>query len=236
MLPPIIVAKMHPMRDTFSMNTHNEPAIHEQILQKGAESLSDTELLAVLLRTGVKHKPVLKLAEEVLAYIDTRKPVSLALSLQAVNGINTAKLSVISAAFELGRRYFGSGAQKIKHPSDIVPFLRHYAIRKQEQFICTSLNGAHEIIAVRVVSVGTLTCTIVHPREVFADPIHDRAAAVIFAHNHPSGLLEPSLEDTALTKRLCQSAKLLGITVLDHIILAPSGAYLSFIEEGLPLH
>lgn len=102
------------MHDTFSMNIHNEPAIHEQILQKGAESLSDTELLAVLLRTGVKHKPVLKLAEEVLTYIDIRKPVGLALSLQAVNGITTAKLSVISAAFELGR---GTSAQAPKKSS-----------------------------------------------------------------------------------------------------------------------
>ncbi|MEL3907091.1 MAG: JAB domain-containing protein, partial [Treponema sp.] len=123
----------------------------------------------------------------------------------------------------------------IQNPADIVPFLRHYAVRKQEQFICVSLNGAHEITAIRVVSVGTLTQTLVHPREVFADPLADRAAAVIFAHNHPSGCLEPSHEDTALTQRLVQAGKLLGINVLDHIILAPNGTYLSFREEGFPL-
>lgn len=108
-------------------------------------------------------------------------------------------------------------------------------MRKQEQFICVSLNGAHEILAIRVVSVGTLTHTLVHPREVFADSLADRAAAVILAHNHPSGALAPSAEDLNLTKRLCEAGRLLGIEVLDHIILSPNGEYMSFIEAGFPL-
>ena len=212
-----------------------KPDIRERLLAYGPQRLSDTELLAVLLHTGIANKPVTQLAEEIVQHIDTRKTESIDTALRSISGIGEAKLSTVLAAFELGRRYYGVGAEKIREPSDIVPFLRHYSVRKQEQFICVSLNGAHEISVIRVVSVGTLTHTLVHPREVFADPLADRAAAVILAHNHPSGCLEPSQADLALTQRLCQAGELLGISVLDHIILAPNGSYLSFIEAGFPL-
>lgn len=215
--------------------TYGKPNLRERLLAYGATQLSDTELLAILLHTGIAHKPVTKLAEEIVRHIDTRKTESIEDALKNVSGIGSAKLSAILAAFELGRRYYGVGGEKIQHPSDILPFLRHYSIRKQEQFLCASLTGAHEISAIRVVSVGTLTHTLVHPREVFADPLADRAAAVIIAHNHPSGDVTPSDEDLALTRRLCQAGCLLGIEVLDHIIISPNGAYLSFLEEGIPL-
>jgi len=217
------------------MDIKSKPDIRERLLAYGAERLSDTELLAVLLHTGIAHKPVTQLAEEIIRHIDTRKMESIEAALKTVSGIGQAKRASILAAFELGRRYYGVGAEKVTGASDVVPFLRHYSVRKQEQFICVSLNGAHEISAIRVVSVGTLTHTLVHPREVFADPLADRAAAVIFAHNHPSGRLEPSYEDLNLTQRLCQAGKLLGIAVLDHIIFAPNGEYLSFVEAGYPL-
>jgi len=217
------------------MDIKSKPDIRERLLAYGAERLSDTELLAVLLHTGIAHKPVTQLAEEIIRHIDTRKMESIEAALKTVSGIGQAKRASILAAFELGRRYYGVGAEKVTGASDVVPFLRHYSVRKQEQFICVSLNGAHEISAIRVVSVGTLTHTLVHPREVFADPLADRAAAVIFAHNHPSGRLEPCYEDLNLTQRLCQAGKLLGIAVLDHIIFAPNGEYLSFVEAGYPL-
>ena len=216
-------------------NIREKPDIRERLLAYGAERLSDTDLLAVLLHTGIANKPVTKLAEEIVRHIDTRKTESIEAVLKNIHGIGNAKLSTILAAFELGRRYYGVGGEKIRHPCDILPFLRHYSVRKQEQFICVSLNGAHEISAIRVVSVGTLTRTLVHPREVFADPLADRAAAVILAHNHPSGRLEPSADDLTLTQRLSDAGRLLGIDVLDHIIVSPNGEYLSFIEAGLPL-
>ena len=220
---------------TVHENIREKPDIRERLLAYGAERLSDTDLLAVLLHTGIANKPVTKLAEEIVLHIDTRKTETIEAALKNIHGIGNAKLSTILAAFELGRRYYGVGGEKIRHPSDIIPFLRHYSVRKQEQFICASLNGAHEILAIRVVSVGTLTHTLVHPREVFADPLADRAATVIIAHNHPSGSLEPSTEDMALTRRLCQAGSLLGIEVLDHIILSPTGESLSFIESGFPI-
>lgn len=96
-----------------------------------------------------------------------------------------------------------------------------------------SLNGAHEVIETRVVTIGILNRTIVHPREVFADPIADRAAAIIVAHNHPSGQLEPSEEDIIITRRLSEVGELLGITLLDHLILGSKGGYSSFAESGI---
>jgi DNA repair protein RadC len=114
----------------------------------------------------------------------------------------------------------------------VLPLIRHYADRRQEHFLCVSLNGANEIIATRVVSVGLVNKTQVHPREVFADPITDRASAVIVAHNHPSGSLEPSKEDIDITGQLRSAGEILGIRLLDHVIFNSKGYY-SFLEKGL---
>ncbi|CEM62703.1 DNA repair protein RadC [Treponema phagedenis] len=215
------------------MGAKKKPDLRERLLEKGADSLSDSELLAILLRTGIKGKSVMQLAEEISMHADRHQAENIDRILYSIKGMGEGKITTILAAFELGRRYYGVGNQKIKHPSDIVLFLRHYATRKQEQFIVASLNGAHEIIAIRVVSVGILNRTIVHPREVFADPLSDRAASIIIAHNHPSGSLQPSEEDIAITERLYESGSLLGIQVLDHIILVPNGDYYSFVENKM---
>jgi DNA repair protein RadC len=111
------------------------------------------------------------------------------------------------------------------------PWVRHYGDRRQEHFLCISLNGANEVITTRVVSVGLVNKTQVHPREVFAEPITDRASAVILAHNHPSGNLSPSKEDLQITRQLKEAGETLGITVLDHIIFSQKGHY-SFLEQG----
>ncbi len=122
-------------------------------------------------------------------------------------------------------------ATRITVPSDILPVVRHYADRKQEHFLCLSLNGAHEVQSVRVVSIGLVNRTIVHPREVFADPLTDRAAAVVVAHNHPSGRVDPSMEDRDVTRRLKQAGDTLGIRLLDHLVFSTKGYY-SFLEHG----
>ncbi len=117
-------------------------------------------------------------------------------------------------------------------PVDLLPLIRHYTGRKQEHFICISLNGANEVIEKRIVTVGLLDKSQVHPREVFADVITDRAAAVIFAHNHPSGELKPSNSDLKIHEQLTEAAKILGLRVLDHLIVTKKGYY-SFQEAGL---
>jgi len=136
------------------------------------------------------------------------------------------------AAFELARRYLLGERPKIRKPQDILPYVQPYIRRKQEYFVCITLNGAGEVIETRVVTVGLLDSAQIHPREVFADALADRAAGVILVHNHPSGNLEPSPEDIAITRRLVEAGKLLGIEVLDHIIISPSG-HLSLKERGI---
>jgi DNA repair protein RadC len=112
-----------------------------------------------------------------------------------------------------------------------MPHVRHYADRKQEHFLCTTINGANEILNIRVVSIGLIDRTPVHPREVFADALSDRAAAIIVVHNHPAGRLEPSASDAEATKQLKAAGIVMGSTLLDHIIFNRSG-YFSFLEAG----
>jgi len=150
----------------------------------------------------------------------------------AINGIGSSKASQIIAAFELARRYSGRSSYRVEKPEDVLPLVDHLRSKKQEYFICMTLNGAGELIEQRIVTVGLLNHSPVHPREVFADAITDRAASVLFIHNHPSGSPEPSAQDIDITKRLCEAAEILGISVLDHIITAKRG-YVSFRERGL---
>lgn len=120
---------------------------------------------------------------------------------------------------------------RISHPSDVVPHLAPYINERQEHFLTITVNGAHEVIKIHVTSIGLLNRTIVHPREVFYAAITDNAAAIILAHNHPSGNLTPSVEDREVTNRLRQAGGILGIPVLDHVIISTNGHY-SFLEHG----
>lgn len=219
-----------------NLNANREslkPRFREQLLEFGAENLKDEELIALLLRTGYAKKSVVSLAKDVLQVLDKTDIANVQENLSLVNGIGETKLCTVLAALELGRRYFCLKDSKITKPKALIPYLLHYAYRKQETFICVSLSGANELLAIRVVSVGTINRTIVHPREVFADPITDRAASIIIAHNHPSGKLVPSNEDILLTERLISAGKILGIAILDHIILNANGEFFSMMEEGL---
>lgn len=210
-----------------------KPDFRERLLKFGAKNLTDEQLVALLLRTGYAKKSVTALAKNVMDVLDKNKIEDVAEKLRRIDGMGTTKLCTVLAALELGRRYFSLRDSKITNPRSIVPFLLHYAVRKQETFICASLSGANEVIAIRVVSVGTLNRTLVHPREVFADPITDRAASIIIAHNHPSGNIEPSDEDIFLTKRLVAIGELLGIVILDHLILNERGEHFSMMENDL---
>lgn len=202
----------------------------EKLKSKGAGTLSDLELLAVLIGRGTKDHDVLAVANRVLKVLDSEKDDIKLEILQEIEGVGLAKAALIVAALEFVRRRIKPEGLKITFPADVLPLITHYADRKQEHFICISLNGANEVIATRVVSVGLLNKTQVHPREVFADPLADRAAAVILAHNHPAGGVEPSQEDIEVTKRLKEAGETLGIRVLDHVIFNHKG-YWSFLEN-----
>jgi DNA repair protein RadC len=210
----------------------NKQRPREKLIQFGVQALSDQELVAILIGSGNKFRGVERIAASVLALLDRTNAEVRPETLIALPGMGTAKATLILAALEFSRRRLCPGYRKIVTPSDILPLIDHYADRKQECFLCASLNGAHEIIALRVVSVGLVNKALVHPREVFADPLADRAAAVIMAHNHPSGNILPSGEDRDVTARIKDAAKVLGIGFLDHVIFAKGGAYYSFLEHG----
>lgn len=202
----------------------------EKLQHKGAEALSDLELMAILLGRGIKGHDVLTVADRILKVLDGNKGQVNLEELQKIEGVGLAKATLIAAALEFARRRIRPEGLRISFPADVLPLIQHYADRKQEHFICISINGANEVIASRVVSVGLVNRTQVHPREVFADPITDRASAIIIAHNHPSGGLIPSKEDMEITKQLKSAGETLGIRLLDHIIFNHKGHY-SFLEN-----
>ena len=203
----------------------------ERLACRGCQSLSDGDLMAIVLGTGTKGKGVTALAGEVLTLLDGKNEIPTVQELCALSGMGFSKACTVVAMLELGRRRWGAAGCQLKHPSEIFAAVRHNADRKQERFISISLNGAHEVLAVRVVTVGLVNRAIVHPREVFADIIEDRAAAFVVAHNHPSGRLLPSREDDEITERLKSAASILGLQFLDHLIFSQSDFY-SYRQNG----
>ncbi len=152
--------------------------------------------------------------------------------LETIPGVGDATACRVVAAMELARRHMSRERPVIRDPADVVPYIQEIINKKQEHFVCLSLNGAGEVLASRVVTVGLLDAALVHPREVFADAVADRAASVIIAHNHPSGVCEPSAEDLALTRQLAEAGRTLGIPVVDHVIVT-RGRIVSLREQGL---
>ena len=203
----------------------------EKLLQKGAAALSDQELLAVLLGKGTPRMDVMKLAGKLTEVIDEKGLGVRAEDLREFEGIGDAKATLLLAALEFARRRIKPDGARIETPADLLPHVQHYADRKQEHFLCATVNGANEILNIRVVSIGLIDRTPAHPREVFADALSDRASAIIVAHNHPEGGLEPSASDVELTKQLKAAGIVMGIALLDHIIFNRRG-YFSFLEAG----
>lgn len=208
------------------------PNYRERMLRDGPRSLADRELLAVLLGSGCPGRPVDLLAKDLLDLIERGSADGELEVLRKLAGMGSAKACSVAAALELGRRFFSLKGRRIAMPKDLFPLIGHYADRRQEHFLCVSLNGAHEVICVRLVTMGLVNKTVVHPREIYADPITDRACAIIVAHNHPSGNIEPSKEDIEITKRLREVGDVLGIPLLDHLVFSET-AYYSFVEHGL---
>lgn len=203
----------------------------EKLLRLGATALSDQELLAVMLGKGTPGMDVMKLASKMARTIDEKGLDVQAKDLTDFEGVGDAKATLILAAIEFGRRRIKPAGTKIETPADVLPLIRHYADRKQEHFLAITINGANEVLNVRVVSIGLIDRTPVHPREVFADAISDRASGIIVAHNHPAGSLEPSLADVDATRQLKLAGEVVGIELLDHVIFNRLD-YFSFLESG----
>ncbi len=217
------------MKTIKDMPAHSRP--REKLREKGALALSDEELVAAILGMGTAGVDVRTISKQVAGLIREHKETLTLNHLIEVPGVGLAKAAQILSAFELARRHLVKDAVKISCAKDVLPLLTDITGKQQEYFICISLNGANEVIEKRIVTIGLLDKSPVHPREVFADVIADRAAAVIFAHNHPSGDLQPSEADLRLQDQLTEAGKILGIRVLDHVIVSRKGYY-SFQEGG----
>lgn len=207
----------------------------ERLLRLGPQNLSDEELLAILLRSGYVGRSALELARELLG----RRPgAGLAQSsveeLRRLKGMGLSRAAAVAAAAELGRRWAledCAAGPTFEDPRRVWENLHELRGKRQEHFVALYLNARYLLIHRETVSIGTLTASLVHPREVFAPAVEHRAAAVIVAHNHPSGDPRPSAEDREATSRIAKAGRILGIGLLDHVLVTDK-AYLSFRREG----
>lgn len=218
------------MKEISKISEQDRP--REKMLRTGAESLSDHELLAAMLGRGTRDLPLMALADRVLKLFDQQAEMPNLESFKKIPGMGPARSAQLAAAMEFARRRYKPAPNKIRSANDLLSLIRHYADRKQEHFLVTSLNGANEIIATRVISVGGVNHVPAQPRDVFADPVADRASSIILAHNHPSGNVRPSNNDIQVTKKLCEVGRILKIPVMDHLIFTLTDSF-SFKQEGL---
>jgi DNA repair protein RadC len=209
----------------------------ERLLAEGAERLLDAELLAVLLRTGVRGKNAIELGAELLARFGSISGLLAAGSeLLEIKGLGEAKTAQFAAAIELSRRAMReemSSRSALTSPGAVRDYLRlSLAHRQHEVFMCIWLDAQHKVVGTEEAFRGTLTQTSVYPREIVKKALARNAAAVIFAHNHPSGVAQPSQADELLTRNLREALALVDVKVLDHFIVAGNQA-ISFAERGL---
>ena len=206
------------MKRLNQIPNHDRP--REKLQAKGPAALSDFELLQALIGSGNKQADVSKIAGNTLKLLREFGVNITYQQLQQVTGMGPARITEILAALELSKRYLIDSDQPIiDSPEKAVEQLADIRDKKQEYFVVLTLDGANRLIAKRIITIGTLTSSLVHPREVFADAITDRAASIIVAHNHPSGELKPSAADIEVTDRLSKAGKLLGVELIDHLII-----------------
>ena len=209
----------------------------EKMAANGAAVLTDAELIAILLRTGTAEKSAIDIASEMTADGGLYKRlagITRLNELTNIKGLGQAKAATVLAALEIGRRIASAKPIEKIHfscPQDVADFLMprlRYAAK--EQFVVVLLNSKNKVIGTEVVSEGSLSSSIVHPREVYGPAILHHAAAIMVAHNHPSGDPKPSTEDKEATRLLSRSGKVLGIPMIDHVIIG-DGNYYSFLEN-----
>ncbi len=207
----------------------------ERLLARGAQALSDAELVAILLRTGLPNKSAVELADELLKKFGGVAKM-LESDLRGIKGLGPAKTAQFAAAFEILRRSLDEKAKErnaLTSPGAVRDYLRLTLGRRDEEiFVCVWLDAQHKVLASEEAFRGTLTQTSVYPREIVKAALRHNAAAVIFAHNHPSGVAQPSRADELLTRNLKEALALVEVKVLDHFIVAGSQA-ISFAERGL---
>ncbi len=209
----------------------------ERFLQDGAQSLSNQELLALLLRTGTQNESVMQLSNKLISHFEGLRLLKDASveEMISIRGIGEAKAIQILAAVELGRRISNFTDQDryvIRSPEDCANYcMNDMRFLTQEHFVCLYLNTKNQVLHKQTIFIGSLNSSIVHPREVYKEAFRRSAASIICVHNHPSGDPTPSREDIEVTKRLAECGKIIGIDILDHVIIGDK-KYVSLKEKG----
>lgn len=197
----------------------------EKLQRKGTAALSDFELLEVMIGSGNAHANVSAIARNVQKMLRSGTESLTIEALTNLPGVSIAQASKLLAGFELAKRHLVQNVKPLRTTDDIVARLDEMRNKPQEHFVALSLDGGKRLIAQRTITIGTLDTVLAHPREVFTDPIVDRAAYIVIAHNHPSGIIQPSHKDRTLTAQLVAASQLLGIPIHDHIILTKTDVF-----------
>src|SRR5690606_3591963 len=209
----------------------------ERLIRQGAKSLSNQELIAILLGTGTKRESVLTVANRVLINFEKLHNLKHATleEMTEIKGIGEAKAVLLLAAIELGRRLASKDLEErftIRSPEDAATFLmQDMTSLQQEHFVCLFLNVKNQVLHKQTIFVGSLNASIVHPREIFREAVKRSAASIICSHNHPSGIPTPSPEDIDVTTRLYEAGKIVGVDLLDHVIIGDH-QFISMKEKG----
>ncbi len=211
----------------------NEDKPRERLLRHGLKTLKNRELIALILGSGSQQNPLFTIAKKVEELLEKERLEALRIDkLNAIPGVGVSKASQLLAAFELARRFYEKPERKqILSPEDALAFLHKYEDKNQEHFLTPTIDGSTQLIAAHLVFIGTMNRSLFPPREIFSLACSDHADTIIIAHNHPSGLNEPSHEDTLVTRRVFEAGKLMGIELIDHLIFSKSGYY-SFAANG----
>lgn len=228
---------LSPVSQLKIRDVHEADRPRERLIRQGSQSLSNQELLAILLRTGTKDESVLALANRILMNFEKLHALREATieEMMAIKGVGEVKAVQILAAIELGRRL----AQKemnerftIRSPDDAAHYLMpDMAGLTQEHFVVLFLNTKNQVLYKKTIFIGSLNASIVHPREIFREAVKRSAASIICAHNHPSGVPTPSPEDIEVTTRLMEAGLIIGIDLIDHIIIGDH-QFISMKEKG----
>ncbi|WP_251549378.1 RadC family protein [Neobacillus muris] len=209
----------------------------ERFIKHGPQSLSNHELIAILLRTGTKDESVLQLSNRLLTHFEGLRQLKTATleEITEIKGIGSAKAIQILAAVEIGRRMANlnyNDRYVIRSPEDGAKYVMNdMRFLSQEHFVCLYLNTKNQVIHKQTIFIGSLNASIVHPREVYREALKRSAASIIAVHNHPSGDPAPSREDIEVTKRLAECGKIIGIDLLDHLIIGEN-KFVSLKEKG----
>lgn len=226
---PLLNMKIH--------DVHEADRPRERLIRQGARSLSNQELIAILLGTGTKRESVLTVANRVLINFEKLHNLKHATleEMTEIKGIGEAKAVLLLAAIELGRRLASKDLEErftIRSPEDAATFLmQDMTSLQQEHFVCLFLNVKNQVLHKQTIFVGSLNASIVHPREIFREAVKRSAASIICSHNHPSGIPTPSPEDIDVTTRLYEAGKIVGVDLLDHVIIGDH-QFISMKEKG----